>query len=66
MPPWIIAVVGIGAANAVPGAVLVAFAGTKADGMEPAWQVSQAVADGMCEPAPTGLVGGMTTMLVMP
>jgi hypothetical protein len=66
MLPWIIAVVGIGVAKAVPGAVLVAFAGTRPAGMEPAWQASQAVAEGMCEVRPTGEVGGMTTILVMP
>jgi hypothetical protein len=32
----------------------------------PAWQLSQVVLDGMCEPAPIGDVGGMPTMLVMP
>ena len=66
MPLWISAVVGTGVAKAVPGAVFVAFAGTKADGIEPEWQVSQAVTDGMCEAMPTGEVGGMTTIFVMP
>jgi hypothetical protein len=66
MPLWIMAVVGIGVAKALPGAVLVAFAGTRPDGIEPAWQVSQAVVDGTCDVRPTGEVGGMTTILVMP
>jgi hypothetical protein len=30
------------------------------------WQASQVVLEGMCEPAPAGLVGGMPTMRVMP
>jgi hypothetical protein len=30
------------------------------------WQLSQVVDEGMCEPAPGGLVGGMPTMRVMP
>jgi hypothetical protein len=66
MPPWIIAVVGTGVAKAVPGAVLLAFAGTKPDGIEPAWQLSQVVTDGMCELMPTGEVAGITTIFVMP
>jgi hypothetical protein len=66
MLPWIMAVVGTGVANFVPGAVAVAFAGTRLDGIEPAWQASQAVADGMCDVAPAGEVGGITTILVMP
>jgi hypothetical protein len=66
MPAWICAVVGTGVANFVPGAVVVAFAGTNPAGMEPTWQLSQAVADGMCELAPTGEVGGITMILVMP
>jgi hypothetical protein len=65
-PLWIIAVVGTGVANAVPGAVAVALAATSAAGIEPRWQVSQAVADGMCEETPTGAVGGITTIRVMP
>ena len=65
-PEWICAVVGIGVANAVPGAVLVDEAGTMAPGVEPRWQVSQVVDDGMCEVTPTGVVCGMTTMAVTP
>src|SRR6266850_5583057 len=65
-PLWICAVVGIGVANAVPGAVLVAEAGTMPPGLDPRWQVSQTVDDGMCEPAPTGEVLGITTIWVTP
>jgi hypothetical protein len=65
-PAWICAVVGTGIANLLPGAVTVAFAGTNPAGIEPAWQVSHAVPDGMCELAPTGEVGGITTILLMP
>jgi hypothetical protein len=63
---WIIVPVGAGAWNAVPGAVLLALAAMKPAGMLPRWQVSQVVDDGMCEPLPIGLVGGMPTMRVMP
>src|ERR1700674_5494019 len=65
-PAWICAVVGTGVANFDPGAVMVAFAGTNPAGIEPTWQLSHAVADGMCELAPTGEVGGITMILVMP
>jgi len=65
-PEWIIAVVGTGVANFVPGALSVAFAGTEAAGVEPRWQVSQVVPDGTCEAAPAGEVGGITMILVMP
>jgi hypothetical protein len=65
-PAWICAVVGTGIANLLPGAVMVAFAGTSPAGTEPAWQLSQAVAEGICEVAPTGEVGGITTILLMP
>jgi hypothetical protein len=68
MPEWICAVVGAGVANSVPGAVLVALAWIRPDTLAsvPAWQLSQVVLDGMCEPAPIGDVGGMPTMAVMP
>jgi hypothetical protein len=66
MPVWICAVVGTGVANLLPGVVAVAFAGTSPAGIEPTWQVSQIVSDGMCEPAPTGEVGGITMILVIP
>jgi hypothetical protein len=66
MPVWICAVVGTGAANLVPGAIVVAFAGTSPAGTEPTWQVSQLVMDGMCELAPAGEVGGITMILLMP
>jgi hypothetical protein len=65
-PAWICAVVGAGVANLVPGAVMAAFAGTNPAGIEPTWQLSQAVAEGICELAPTGEVGGITTILVIP
>jgi hypothetical protein len=68
MPPWICAVVGAGVAKPVPGAVLVALAGTRPATLAsvPRWQLSQVVLDGMCELGPIGLVAGMPTMLVMP
>ena len=67
MPLWICAVVGAGVANFVPGAVVVvALAAILAAGTVPRWQVSQLVDDGMCELTPTGEVGGITTMRVMP
>ena len=50
----------------VPGAVMAAFAGTNPAGIEPTWQLSQAVAEGICELAPAGEVGGITMILVMP
>ena len=65
-PPWICAVVGAGVANAVPGAVLVALAAISPAGALLRWQLSQVVDDGMCELGPSGEVGGITTMLVMP
>jgi len=66
MPVWICAVVGMGVANLVPGAVSVAFAGTKAAGVEPRWHVSQVVPEGTCEFAPEGELAGITTILVIP
>jgi hypothetical protein len=66
MPAWICAVVGAGVANLLPGVVAVAFAGTSPAGIEPTWQVSQIVSDGICELAPTGVVGGITMILVTP
>ena len=63
---WICAVVGAGVANAVPGALLVADAGISPAGVLARWQLSQVLDDGMCELAPTGDVGGMITMLLMP
>jgi len=65
-PVWICTAVGAGVAKAVPGAVLVALAATSPDGTDPRWQFSQLVPTGMCELAPIGLVGGCTTMLLMP
>jgi hypothetical protein len=66
MPVWICAVVGTGVRKAVPGAVLVALATMRPDGVVPRWQVSQVVDDGMCELAPAGVVLGITTILVTP
>ena len=66
MPVWICAVVGAGVAKAVPGAFLVAAAAIRPGGTVARWQVAQVVLDGMCELAPTGVVGGIATMLVTP
>jgi len=66
MPLWICAVVGTGVAKSEPGTDLVATAGTLALGVEPRWQASQVVDDGMCELAPTGVVLGMTMIFVTP
>jgi hypothetical protein len=63
---WIWAPLGAGVANAVPGATLLAEAGTSPAGTVAKWQVSQVVDDGMCDEAPAGLVGGMPTIDVMP
>jgi hypothetical protein len=66
MPLWICAPFGAGVAKAVPGAVLLADAGTRPAGSVARWQVSQVVELGMCDEAPAGPVGGMPTMRVMP
>ena len=66
MPLWICTPVGTGVANKVPGAVRVLDAGIRPGTLLVAWQASQAVLDGMCEPAPAGLVRGMPTMRLMP
>ena len=66
MPAWICAVVGTGIANLLPGAFVAAFAAMDPAGIEPMWQVSQVVLDGMCEPAPAGEVGGITMILLTP
>jgi hypothetical protein len=42
------------------------LAGTSPAGIEPAWQVSQAVPDGTCAFGPIGEVAGITMMLPMP
>jgi len=67
-PLWICAVVGAGVANSDPGTARVALAGTSPDTLAsvPKWQLSHVVLEGMCELGPTGEVGGMRTMLVMP
>jgi hypothetical protein len=66
MPAWICAVVGTGIANLLPGVLVAALAAMDPAGIEPMWQVSQVVTDGMCEPAPAGEVGGITMILVTP
>ena len=66
MPTWICKPVGAGVANAVPGAAFVAEATPSPEGMDPRWQASQAVDDGMCEFTPTGEVGGMPISRLMP
>jgi len=65
-PLWIIAAVGAGLRKALPGALLVATAGTNALGVLPRWQFSHLVELGRCEPAPLAPRGGMTTILVTP
>ena len=65
-PVWIWAVVGAGVMNALPGTFAVALAFTGADGTACRWHVSHVVDDGTCELAPTGDVGGITTILVTP
>jgi hypothetical protein len=65
-PAWIIAVVGAGAANLVPGGVNVALAGTSDAGAEARWHVSQVVLEGMCDPAPWEALDGITTIFETP
>src|SRR5882762_8270223 len=65
-PVWICAVVGTGMAKSLPGALLVADAGMEPPGVDPRWQVSQVVDDGMCDVAPIGDVGGIATILLTP
>ena len=65
-PAWIWIVVGAGVAKRVPGGLNVALPGTSADGFDALWQVSQVVPEGICDPAPAGELGGITTMRVMP
>ena len=66
MPVWICVVVGAGVANSVPGAVLLEEAGTRPVGVLARWQASQVEPEGMCELAPMGEVGGITTIWVTP
>ena len=66
MPAWICVEVGAGVAKRVPGAAVVAFAAMSPDGTLARWQLSHVVDDGMCAPAPAGLVAGIVTMRVMP
>jgi hypothetical protein len=63
---WIIAAVGAGNKKLLPGAVLVATPGTRLVGVLARWQLSHLVLLGRCEPAPTGEVAGITTILLMP
>ncbi len=53
-------------AKSLPGALLVADAGIEPPGVDPRWQVSQVVDDGMCEVAPIGEVAGITMILLTP
>ncbi len=65
-PAWIWPEVGTGVAKAEPGALRVALAGSSPAGVLPWWQFSQAVLEGMCEFGPAGVVGGITTIALMP
>jgi len=65
-PVWICTAVGAGVANPVPGAICDADAGISPTGSAPMWQFSQVVPAGICELAPTGLVGGWVTIALMP
>jgi hypothetical protein len=66
MPAWICVVVGAGVANRLPGVECVEAAGIEPAGTVARWQASQVVEDGMCEPDPTGEVGGITMIFVTP
>ena len=66
MPAWIMAPLGAGSWNAVPGAVLVATPGTRPAGVLARWQLSHLVELGICEEAPGVAELGMTTILVTP
>ena len=66
MPAWICVEVGAGVAKRLPGAVAVALAATSPDGTLARWQLSHVVDEGMCEPAPAGLVDGIVTMRLIP
>ena len=58
----------VGAGNWKPElpTLRVAFAGTRLDGVLPAWQVSQVVPVGKCDVATAGDVLGITITLLMP
>ncbi len=60
--------VGAGDLNAVLGTDWVALAATSPAGVLIRWQLShfELFGEGMCAVEPVGLVGGKTTMLVMP
>ena len=63
-PPWIWAVLGTGVWKPLPGTVLVALPGTSPAGAP--WQLSQAVAEGMCALGPMGEDAGITISRVTP
>jgi hypothetical protein len=64
---WFIAAVGTGNAKSLADAVLVVTAGSKTDGVLPAWQSSQVVEVGKCDvDDPVPVVGGITIMLNVP
>ena len=65
-PAWIMAAVGAGFMKPLPGAVLLATAGIKPLGVLPAWQLSQVVEVGRCALLLAKLLGGMTTIWLMP
>ena len=65
-PSWIMAELGAGAKNPLPGAACTALPGTKAVGMLARWQLSQVVEVGRWDWAPCVVEGGITTMLRMP
>ena len=65
-PAWICALPGGGVAKPLPGGVRLALAEIRPAGMEARWQLSQVIELGICEFAPAGDVGGMTTMLLIP
>ena len=60
------AAVGTGVANRLPGAWCAALPGTSVVGTLPAWQLAQLADVGMCEVEPWALLGGITTMLLIP
>jgi hypothetical protein len=58
--------VGAGNLNALPGNVADPVTATNPFGVDPKWQDSQTVDDGMCLVAPNPDEDGMTTILLMP
>ena len=65
-PAWICAAVGAGFRKPLPGALALATPAIKPDGVLPAWQLSQVVEVGRCELLPGELLGGITTIWLMP